>query len=100
MKEKNLAVVRKTVMPALLTEILFISNPEEAKLLRSEGFLDEVAQAHAIGIAKTARLIQLINTQDKKHYLKTGTFKNKEEADKQAQMLKDQYGWQVYVFEA
>ena len=100
MKEKNLAVVRKTVMPALLTEILFISNPEEAKLLRSEGFLDEVAQAHAIGIAKTARLIQKINTQDKKHYLQTGTFKNKEEAEKQAQMLKDQYGWQVTVFEA
>ena len=100
MKEKNLAVVRKTVMPALLTEILFISNPEEAKLLRSEGFLDQVAQAHAIGIAKTARLIQKINTQDKKHYLQTGTFKNKEEAEKQAQMLKDKYGWQVTVFGA
>ena len=43
MKENNLAVVRKTVMPALLTESLFISNPEEARLLRSEGFLDQVA---------------------------------------------------------
>ena len=98
MKEKNLAVVRKTVMPALLTEILFISNPEEATLLRSEGFLDQVAQAHAIGIAKTARLIQKVNKQDKKHYLQTGIFKNKEEAEKQAQMLKDKYGWQVTVF--
>ena len=39
MKQKDFAVVRKTSMPALLTETLFISNPNEAKLLKSEAFL-------------------------------------------------------------
>ena len=56
MKQKDLAVVRETVMPALLTETLFISNPNEAKLLKSEEFISKVAQAHAVGLAKAAGL--------------------------------------------
>jgi N-acetylmuramoyl-L-alanine amidase len=56
MKQKDLAVVRETRMPALLTETLFISNPNEAKLLKSGSFLDKVARAHAVGLAKAARL--------------------------------------------
>ena len=56
MKQKNLAMVRETKMPAVLTETLFISNPDEAKLLKSETFLDKVAEAHARGLAKAAGL--------------------------------------------
>jgi N-acetylmuramoyl-L-alanine amidase len=57
MKQENFAVLRQTTMPALITETLFVSNPEEAKLLKSDDFLNEVAQAHAVGLAKTAGLI-------------------------------------------
>lgn len=97
MKQKDFAVVRDTLMPALLTETLFISNPDEARALTSEDFLDQVARAHAIGLAKTARLT---GGKEKKHYLTTGTFPNKEEAQKNAQMLKEKYGWLVSVYEA
>ena len=101
MKEKNLAVVRETTMPALLTETLFISNPNEAKLLKSEVFLNEVAQAHAIGLAKAAKLIgkNEESPNEKEHYLITNSFKNKETAEHYAKLLKEEYGWHVYVNE-
>ncbi|WP_232726088.1 N-acetylmuramoyl-L-alanine amidase [Bacillus sp. FJAT-42315] len=56
MKESNFAVLRETNMPAVLGENLFISNLEEAKLLKNQQFLLGVAQAYAEGIAKGASL--------------------------------------------
>jgi N-acetylmuramoyl-L-alanine amidase len=101
MKQKDFAVVRETVMSALLTETLFISNPNEAKLLKSEDFLNKVAEAHAVGLAKAAGLQGKSNQQsEKKYYLMTGTFKNKAKAEKNAKMLKDEYGWLVNVKES
>jgi N-acetylmuramoyl-L-alanine amidase len=38
-------------MPAILAEISFITNPEEAKLLQDEHYLDKIAQQIAAGIA-------------------------------------------------
>jgi N-acetylmuramoyl-L-alanine amidase len=38
-------------MPAILAEISFISNAKDAKLLRQENFLNEIAQQIAAGIA-------------------------------------------------
>ncbi|MFE8698397.1 N-acetylmuramoyl-L-alanine amidase [Cytobacillus sp. FJAT-53684] len=95
MKAENFAVVRETIMPALLTETLFISNPNEAKLLKSDAFLDQVAAAHAAGIAKVAGL----KSAEKKHYLMIGSFSSKAEAEKNAKMLKEEYGWVVHVKE-
>lgn len=102
MKQKDFAVVRETSMSALLTETLFISNPNEAKLLKSESFLNKVAEAHSVGLAKTAGLNRKSSNKqpEKKHYLTTGTFKNKAEAEKYAKMLKEKYGWLVYVKES
>jgi N-acetylmuramoyl-L-alanine amidase len=102
MKQKDLAVVRETNMPALLTETLFISNPNEAKLLKTESFLNKVAGAHAIGLAKVAGLKgKSSNKQlEKKHYLMVGTFKSKAEAEKNANMLKKKYGWLIDVKES
>lgn len=97
MKKENFAVVRDTIMPALLTETLFISNPSEARLLQSEDFLNQVAEAHAVGLAKAAGLRRTTQT---KHYLMTGTFQNRQEAEKNAQMLEGKYGWLVSVHEA
>ncbi|WP_077210425.1 N-acetylmuramoyl-L-alanine amidase family protein [Bacillus dakarensis] len=95
-KQQDLAVLRETVMPALLTETMFISNPDEAKLLKSETFLEQVAQAHAVGLAKAARLR---DKDENRYYLVTGTFATKEHAEEQAQRLRDMYGWLIHVKE-
>lgn len=97
MKQQDLAVLRETTMPALLTETLFISNPAEAKLLNSEAFLDKVAEAHAVGLAKAARLVE--RQEENRHYLVTGTFATKAQAEEHAQRLRGIYGWLVYVKE-
>lgn len=101
MKQKNLAVIRETAMPALLTEVLFISNPTEAELLKSEVFLNKVAEAHAVGLANAAGLKgkDSIKEPQKKYYLITGSFENKEIAEKSAKMLKEKYGWHIDIKE-
>ncbi len=43
-KEARFAVLRHTVMPATLVELVFISNPEEERLLHQEEFLDRAAE--------------------------------------------------------
>ena len=50
-KSKNLAVLRETKMPAILTENLFIDRKEDAALLKQESFLNLLAEGHAEGIA-------------------------------------------------
>ncbi|QWS49390.1 N-acetylmuramoyl-L-alanine amidase [Bacillus sp. JNUCC-24] len=55
-KSKNLAVLRETKMPALLTENLFIDRKEDAALLKQESFLDLLAEGHAEGIATAVGL--------------------------------------------
>ena len=41
----EMVVIRETTAPAVITEIAFISNPEELELLKSEEFQDKAAQA-------------------------------------------------------
>ncbi|MED1481558.1 N-acetylmuramoyl-L-alanine amidase [Bacillus altitudinis] len=55
-KSKNLAVLRETKMPAILTENLFIDRKEDAALLKQESFLDDLAEGHAEGIAAAVGL--------------------------------------------
>jgi len=38
-------------MPAILTEISFITNPQEAKLLQNDYYLNKIAEQIAAGIA-------------------------------------------------
>jgi N-acetylmuramoyl-L-alanine amidase len=47
-------VLRYTNMPAALTELAFISNAEEEKLLKKPSFQEKVANAIVNGIAKAA----------------------------------------------
>ncbi|QEY22392.1 N-acetylmuramoyl-L-alanine amidase [Psychrobacillus sp. AK 1817] len=49
-KQKNLAVVRDTIMPAVLVECGFMTNKEEARLLQSEEYRLKCAQGIATGI--------------------------------------------------
>lgn len=46
MKKADFYVLRKTRMPAVLTENLFLTHPEEALLLKDEHFLERLAEAH------------------------------------------------------
>ena len=52
LQQKNLQVLRATNMPALLTENLYISNPDEAAILKKAAFIEDVAQGHVNGIVK------------------------------------------------
>jgi len=52
LQQKNLQVLRTTNMPALLTESLYISNPDEAAILKKAAFIEDVAQGHVNGIVK------------------------------------------------
>jgi N-acetylmuramoyl-L-alanine amidase len=51
-KTANYYVLRRTNMPAVLTELAFISNPEEERLLASPEFQEKCAVAIAKGIGK------------------------------------------------
>jgi len=55
-KSANFAVIRLARMPAILTENLFVSNADDAALLRDAGFIASVAESHARGIARALQL--------------------------------------------
>jgi len=46
------SVVKKTKMPALLTESLFITNPKEAAMLATPEFRQKLAEAHAEAVCE------------------------------------------------
>jgi N-acetylmuramoyl-L-alanine amidase len=52
----NLALVRPTWMPSVLTESLFMPIPEQEAALRDPGFLDRLAEAHLRGIEDFLRV--------------------------------------------
>lgn len=51
-KEKELAVLRNSLMPSALAEIVFISNPEGEKLAQQESFQTRAAASIAEAIAQ------------------------------------------------
>ena len=55
-KRGNLHMVRESKMASVLTESGFIDNPNDAKLLKDDTFLDKVARGHCDGIAKAFNL--------------------------------------------
>lgn len=50
-RQADFVVIRETTMPAVLIEAAFISNPEEERLMTTEQFLENTAQAIVQGIA-------------------------------------------------
>lgn len=55
-KRQNYHVLRESKMPAILFEILFIDNAEDAKLLKNDQFRQDVARLIAEGLAKVFHL--------------------------------------------
>jgi N-acetylmuramoyl-L-alanine amidase len=49
-KEERFFVLRNTLVPAILVEVGFLSNPKEEKLLKTESYRRQVAQSLAEGI--------------------------------------------------
>ncbi|WJQ07670.1 N-acetylmuramoyl-L-alanine amidase [Geobacillus stearothermophilus] len=102
-KRANYAVLRETKMPALLTENLFIDNPNDAAKLKSEQFLLQVAYSHVQGIVKAFGLKKKAKPQsgqkpsDKKLYrVQVGAFSDRENAERLAEELKKK-GYPVIV---
>ncbi|WP_019153155.1 N-acetylmuramoyl-L-alanine amidase [Robertmurraya massiliosenegalensis] len=57
-KRANFAVLRQSSMPAILTENGFIDSTADANKLKSNAFLDKVAQGHVNGLVKAFNLRQ------------------------------------------
>ncbi|WP_346206827.1 N-acetylmuramoyl-L-alanine amidase [Caldifermentibacillus hisashii] len=74
-KRANYAVLRETNMPAILTENLFIDNANDAKKLRQDSFLNQVAQGHVTGLVKAIGLRQKLQPTQKKIYFYTGGYR-------------------------
>lgn len=55
-KRANYHVLRETSMSAMLSENLFIDTSSDQKLLKNNRFLNDIADAHAHGIAKALGL--------------------------------------------
>lgn len=51
-KQSNFHMVRESVMPAILTENGFIDNRSDADKLKSDDFINKIAQGHVNGIVK------------------------------------------------
>lgn len=50
MKRADLAVLRQSKMPAILTENGFVDNINDAKLLKDPNFITKIAQGHVNGL--------------------------------------------------
>lgn len=69
-KSKDLAVLRETKMPAVLTENLFIDRKEDAALLKQDSFLNLLAEGHAEGIAAAVGLKKVSSSNKSKPTIK------------------------------
>ncbi|TCT23402.1 N-acetylmuramoyl-L-alanine amidase [Melghiribacillus thermohalophilus] len=93
-KEANFHVLRETAMPASLTENGFIDHSNDAQKLKSDAFLNKIARGHAVGLAEALGLQKKEKKTEQPNgeiYYRviTGSFKEKENADKRVQELKN-----------
>ena len=82
----NLAVLRRTKMPAILVEVGFIDNAKDNKLFDTR--LDEIAQAIADGIQKALEEEEAMKPEY--YQIQTGAYRNQELATQQLIQLKSQ----------
>lgn len=103
-KTANFHVLRESNMIALLSENLFLSNPSDATRLKSDEFLDKIALGHVNGLAKFYGLKKKIAPSPAPspapevalYQVIAGTFSSRENAEKQADKLKND-GYNAYV---
>lgn len=92
-KKSNFHVLRETKMDAMLTENLFIDTKADADLLKSEAFLNKVAQGHANGLIKVFGLKRKTspNPSGELYRVQVGAFKHKENAERLLADVKKRY---------
>jgi N-acetylmuramoyl-L-alanine amidase len=91
-KRANYAVLRETHMPSILTENLFIDNPNDNKKLKQNEYLDKIALGHVNGFEKAfglkKREVVVIPPKPKVIYrVVTASFANYENADRYVKLL-------------
>jgi len=85
-KEANFHMLRESTMPAMLTESGFIDHSEDAKKLKSDSFLTQIAEGHAQGIAKALDL--KVKVAELYYRVVTGSFKQQTNATKRVRELR------------
>lgn len=75
-KSANFYVLKHTAMPAVLVEAAFMTNKEEANLLKSEKFQKETAEDICRGICKYFNKSYISNTPETKEIEYTGILKH------------------------
>ena len=106
-KTNNFHVLRESKMAAVLTEILFIDNKADSDRLKSEEFLESAARGHVNGLERAFKL-KRVQTQPKApneqqetisgalYRVQVGAFKEKANADKLGQELKEK-GYSAHI---
>ena len=100
-KQSNFHVLRETNMTAILTENLFINKGSDAAKLKSDSFLDKLAEGHAVGIEQFLGLTRKVTpTTDPDTNLLfqvvSGTYAERENAEIQLEKLKKD-GYESYI---
>lgn len=106
-KTANYYVLRRTNMPAVLTELAFISNPEEERLLSNPEFQEKCALAIARGIGKVIGVEIAQPTPPQKppqapadgnviYKVQVGAFSQRENAERLAAELRSK-GYNTYI---
>jgi N-acetylmuramoyl-L-alanine amidase len=97
-KEGNLHMVREPKAKAkILVEAGFMTNKKEADLLKSDAYRQTVAKAIVDALVTVYSLKK--KKVDKLYRIKTGSFKDKEQAEKIAEGIRKTYGIIVHVVE-
>jgi N-acetylmuramoyl-L-alanine amidase len=101
-KTANFHVLRETDMPAILAECGFMTNREEAELLKSDAYRRKCANAIVTGLAKQYGLKRkVVESQPKDNVLyrvQVGAFSVKENAERLADGLR-KYGYSPIIKE-
>lgn len=96
-KTADFYVLRKTKMTAVLCECGFMTNREEAKLLKTESYRKKCAQAISQAIIEYYRLTPAGTLDLKPLYkVQVGAFQNKEHAEKLAKKLQKE-GYKTWI---
>lgn len=97
-KKENFHVLRETKMPAMLTENLFIDTKADADLLKSDVFLNRIAQGHVNGLVKAFGLKKTSTESSKSseysgglYSIQIGAFRQKENAERLLSEIKQRY---------
>jgi N-acetylmuramoyl-L-alanine amidase len=94
-KRGNLYMTKvSNMIPSVLVECGFMTNKEEAALLKTDSYREKCAQAIVNGLAEQFKLKPKVKVKRELTYIKTGSMP-REKAEEIAEELKKKYGWKI-----